>query len=85
MLAIYPEHQEKIYAEIVAAGAAVGVTNGKLPYSAYSELPYVQATFNETLRLYAPIQTLHKQALVDTILPAHDMVVVLIYSINGID
>lgn len=49
MLAINPEIQEKLHAEI---DATVKETNGRLTYDAITHMPYLDAVFQETLRLH---------------------------------
>lgn len=66
LLAIYPEHQQKLFDE---ADAVFG--DREASYDDYTSLPYSLATMQEALRLYSPVQLIPKIALEDTHLPAH--------------
>ena len=52
LLAIHPDVQEKLRAEIVEAQ---GGDRSDIPYDDLVKLPYLDAICRETLRLYAPV------------------------------
>ncbi|KAJ3575472.1 hypothetical protein NP233_g1074 [Leucocoprinus birnbaumii] len=64
LLALYPDKQEKLYQQIKSI-----IPNARLP--TYEEMPLLTlstAVFNETLRLYPPVQDIPKRAAEDTTL-----------------
>ncbi|KAJ6588565.1 cytochrome P450 [Mycena capillaripes] len=62
ILTLYPEVQEKLRAEIIAAPEY-------LDHDALVELPYLDAVVREVLRLYPPVSAMFRESLQDTILP----------------
>lgn len=69
MLALYPEHQQKIYeeAEEFLGGHAEPL------FSNLSSLKWSAATVNETLRLFPPILTIPKRCASDAVLTVHSL------------
>lgn len=67
LLCLHPDVQEKLRAEIIEARAQNG--GGDLDYDALVALPYLEAVCRETLRLYAPVPFVSRQARRDALLP----------------
>ncbi|CAG2113901.1 unnamed protein product, partial [Medioppia subpectinata] len=61
-LALKPEAQDRLYAEIVAAGVQ---SDGEIGYDELRRLPYMDAVVNETLRLHATPVKLRRTPGVD--------------------
>jgi cytochrome P450 len=62
LLALYPEHQEAAYREIVSVCGA----EGEITLDAIGKLPTVTNIFKEALRLYPPVSFMAREAAVDT-------------------
>ncbi|KAI0329089.1 cytochrome P450 [Cubamyces sp. BRFM 1775] len=64
LLAKHPEAQEKLRAEILQAGA-----DQDLDFDTLMGLPYLEAVCRETLRVYAPLNQVFREARKDVVLP----------------
>ncbi|KAJ6536946.1 cytochrome P450 [Mycena capillaripes] len=62
IMAMYPDVQEKLRAEILAAPE-------ELDYDALAVLPYLDGVVHEILRLHPPASLMFREAMVDAILP----------------
>jgi cytochrome P450 len=56
-LALHPEVQDKLYAEVTA----VADKNGDIDYETLVKLPYIDAVLSETLRKYPPVARLERR------------------------
>ncbi|KAK2465775.1 hypothetical protein APHAL10511_002319 [Amanita phalloides] len=65
LLALHPEVQDALRREVSEARA----NHGDLPFEQLVSLPYMDAVFRETLRLYPPVPTFHRTARKDMVLP----------------
>ncbi|TBU59788.1 cytochrome P450 [Dichomitus squalens] len=66
LLAQNQDVQAKLRAELHAAQEQYG---GDIPYDELGALPYLDAVCRETLRLWAPVNFVNRQAKADTVLP----------------
>ncbi|KAI0318182.1 cytochrome P450 [Amylostereum chailletii] len=64
-LALNPDVQEKLRAEVTEAGGATG----ELGHDDLNELPFLEAVCRETLRLFPPLSFVQRTARKDTVLP----------------
>ncbi|CAL1286908.1 unnamed protein product [Larinioides sclopetarius] len=62
MLALHPEVQDKVYADLVKA---VEEDNGELTYDGLQSVKYLDNIISETLRLFPPILRTERQAVAD--------------------
>ncbi|KAG6893954.1 hypothetical protein C0992_008024, partial [Termitomyces sp. T32_za158] len=65
-LALHPEAQERLRAEVVEARQA---HNGDIPYDNLVSLPFLDAVCRETLRLHAPVPRASRISRQDILLP----------------
>ncbi|KAI0791135.1 cytochrome P450 [Abortiporus biennis] len=70
LLAMHPEVQDKLRAELKAARE-----NGEITYDTLVDLPYLDAICRETLRLYPPVSIITRGTNGDTILPLSEPIV----------
>ncbi|EIW57464.1 cytochrome P450 [Trametes versicolor FP-101664 SS1] len=66
LLALHPDVQDKLRAELVEAQAQYGE---KMPYNELSQLPYMDAVCRETMRIHTPVSFVLREALEDTKIP----------------
>jgi cytochrome P450 len=66
LLAAHPEAQDRVATEARAA-------SGETLDSKLSQMPYTQAVFNETLRLYPPAWLITRKALGSDLIDGHDI------------
>ncbi|KAI0070119.1 cytochrome P450 [Panus rudis PR-1116 ss-1] len=67
LLAEHQDIQDKLREEILKAKEEF---NGEdIPYDTLVSLPYIEAVCRESLRLYAPLTTINKTAIKDTVMP----------------
>ncbi|KAH9917871.1 cytochrome P450 [Epithele typhae] len=66
LLAMHPDVQDKLRAEIVEAQGGDG---SDIAYDDLLKLPFLDAVCRETLRLYAPVPFLNRFAMEDTVVP----------------
>ncbi|VDB86106.1 unnamed protein product [Peniophora sp. CBMAI 1063] len=71
-LALYPEVQDKLYAEIRTVMNEEGASDLTWGYEVMSKLSYALAVFHETLRLQPAVVSIPKMAAEDTSLSIHD-------------
>lgn len=71
-LAKYPEVQDKVRDEIKRVKQ---VHNNEISYDALMEMTYLNQVFNETLRLFPPVGSLIRKALVDYKIPDTDLII----------
>jgi len=69
VLAAHPEAQARLRKEIQEARASVH--DGELSYDTLVALPFLDAVCRETLRLFAPVPFMTREAKKDTVLPLH--------------
>ncbi|KAM5533696.1 hypothetical protein V8D89_012663, partial [Ganoderma adspersum] len=67
LLALHPDVQKRLRAEIVEAQAGE-----EIGYDRLNDLPCLDSVCRETLRLYGPVRTLVRRAMEDTVLPLHE-------------
>ncbi|KAM5533699.1 hypothetical protein V8D89_012666 [Ganoderma adspersum] len=67
LLALHPDVQKRLRAEIVEAQAGE-----EIGYDRLNDLPFLDSVCRETLRLYGPVRTLVRRAMEDTVLPLHE-------------
>ncbi|KAM5533685.1 hypothetical protein V8D89_012652 [Ganoderma adspersum] len=67
LLALHPDIQKRLRAEIVEAQAGE-----EIGYDRLNDLPFLDSVCRETLRLYGPVRTLVRRAMEDTVLPLHE-------------
>ncbi|PPQ69737.1 hypothetical protein CVT25_010446 [Psilocybe cyanescens] len=75
LLALHPDVQEKLRAEVIEA---YHHQDEAVDFNNLSALPYMDAIIKETLRVYPPIPMMFRQTLKDTVLP-------LLHPITGED
>lgn len=71
-LAKYPDVQDKVRDEVKRVKQ---LHNNEISYDALMEMTYLNQVFNETLRLYPPVGSLLRKALVDYKVPDTDLII----------
>jgi len=65
LLALHPVEQAKLRKEVTDARAE----HGDVPYDELVRLPYLDAVVRESMRLYAPVNAVHRTTRKDVVLP----------------